>query len=69
MFNAGDKRVHFFFDADYAGHLGDSSELAADAMVSFAGYPRPIAEKIFERRGIGGSWRAPRTLRKRLSQK
>jgi hypothetical protein len=43
-----DEPVHFFFDADYAGHLGDTGELAADAMVSFAGYPYPIAKKIFE---------------------
>jgi hypothetical protein len=45
---AADVPVHFFFDADYAGHLGDPGELAADAMVSFAGYPYPIAKKIFE---------------------
>src|SRR5579864_395935 len=49
IFGSGaDEPVHFFFDADYAGHLGDSGELAADAMVSFAGYPYPIAKKIFE---------------------
>ena len=48
MLGAGDAPVHFFFDADYAGHLGDPGELAADAMVSFAAYPRPIAERIFE---------------------
>src|SRR5579863_5723698 len=39
--------VHFFFDADYASHLEEPSELAADAMVSIAGYPEPIARKIF----------------------
>jgi hypothetical protein len=43
-----DEPVHFFFDADYAGHLGDAGELAADAMVSLAAYPYPIAKKIFE---------------------
>src|SRR5216683_3102168 len=49
MFGSGaDEPVHFFFDADYAGHLGDPGELAADAMVSLAGYPYPIAKKIFE---------------------
>jgi hypothetical protein len=45
----GDKEtpVHFFFDADYASHLEEPSELAADAMVSIAGYPEPVARKIF----------------------
>jgi len=46
----GDKEetpVHFFFDADYASHLEEPSELAADVMVSIAGYPQPIARKIF----------------------
>lgn len=42
-----DAPVHFFFDADYASHLEDPSELAADVMVSFAGYPEPIARRIF----------------------
>ncbi|HJU29163.1 MAG TPA: hypothetical protein VJ718_08330 [Candidatus Binataceae bacterium] len=40
--------VHFFFNADYAGHLGEPGELAADVMVSFAGYPERVARKIFE---------------------
>jgi hypothetical protein len=39
--------VHFFFDADYASHLEEPNELAADAMVSIAGYPQPVAQKIF----------------------
>jgi hypothetical protein len=39
--------VHFFFDADYASHLEEPSELAADVMVSIAGYPEPVARKIF----------------------
>jgi hypothetical protein len=39
--------VHFFFDADYAAHLDQPNELAADAMVSVAGYPQPVARKIF----------------------
>lgn len=39
--------VHFFFDADYASHLEEPGELAADVMVSIAGYPEPIARKIF----------------------
>jgi hypothetical protein len=39
--------VHFFFDADYASHLEEPNELAADAMVSIAGYPEPVARRIF----------------------
>ena len=39
--------VHFFFDADYASHLEEPAELAADVMVSIAGYPEPVARKIF----------------------
>jgi hypothetical protein len=42
-----DTPVHFFFDADYASHLDEPGELAADVMVSIAGYPEPIARKIF----------------------
>jgi hypothetical protein len=38
--------VHFI-DADYASHLEEPAELAADVMVSIAGYPEPIARKIF----------------------
>jgi hypothetical protein len=47
IFGSHGQPVHFFFDADYATHLEDASELAADVMVSFAGYPEPIARKIF----------------------
>ena len=39
--------VHFFIDADYASHLEEPAELAADVMVSIAGYPEPVARKIF----------------------
>jgi hypothetical protein len=42
-----DTPVHFFFDADYASHLEEPSELAADVMVSLAAYPEPIARRIF----------------------
>ena len=42
-----DTPVHFFFDADYAAHLEEPAELAADVMVSIAGYPEPVARKIF----------------------
>ncbi len=41
------QKVHLFFDADYSQHLGDPAELAADVLVSLAGYPRPVARKIF----------------------
>ena len=39
--------MHFFIDADYASHLEEPAELAADVMVSIAGYPEAIAHKIF----------------------
>jgi hypothetical protein len=39
--------VHFFIDSDYASHLHEPAELAADVMVSIAGYPEPLARKIF----------------------
>jgi hypothetical protein len=47
LIGAHDEPVHFFFDADYAAHLADPCELAADVVVSLAGYPEPIARKIF----------------------
>ncbi len=43
-----DQPVHFFFDSDYAGHLSDPAELGADVLVSIAGYPAPVARRIFE---------------------
>lgn len=39
--------VHFFFDADYAAHLSEPGELAADVMVSLAGYSAETARRIF----------------------
>lgn len=39
--------VHFFFDADYAAHLAEPGELAADVMVSLAGYSAETARRIF----------------------
>jgi hypothetical protein len=39
--------VHFFFDADYAAHLAEPGELAADVMVSLAGYSVETARRIF----------------------
>jgi hypothetical protein len=47
VLGADETPVHFFFDADYASHLEEPSELGADVMVSLAGYPEPIARKIF----------------------
>jgi hypothetical protein len=47
LFGLTQQAVHFFFDADYAAHLGEPGELAADVMVSLAGYPAPTARKIF----------------------
>jgi len=42
-----EQKVHLFLDVDYADHLNDPGELAADVLVSLAGYPQPIARKIF----------------------
>lgn len=47
LFGGEHEAVHFFFDADYSGHLEDPSELAADVVVSLAAYPEPIAREIF----------------------
>jgi hypothetical protein len=47
LFDTTRQGVHFFFDADYTGHLDDPLELAADVLVSLAGYPAPIARAIF----------------------
>jgi hypothetical protein len=48
LFGASGQAVHFFFDADYLSHLEDPPELAADVVVSLAGYPKAIAQRIFE---------------------
>jgi hypothetical protein len=48
LFNTHREQVHFYFDADYAGHLDDPAELAADVIVSFRGYPAALARKIFK---------------------
>jgi hypothetical protein len=39
--------VVFYFDADYSSHLDEPLELSADALVSLAGYPKPLARSIF----------------------
>jgi hypothetical protein len=39
--------VRFFFDASYSEHLRDQDELAADVIVSLAGYPKPAARRIW----------------------
>lgn len=39
--------VHYFFNAAHHRHLGQPAELAADALVSLAAYPEPLARKIF----------------------
>lgn len=39
--------VRFYFDAAYNEHLQDEGELAADVIVSLAGYPKPAARAIF----------------------
>jgi hypothetical protein len=48
LFGPGSEPVHFFIDADYAAHLREPHELAADAMVSLAAYPEPLARRIFD---------------------
>src|SRR5262249_15426165 len=47
MFKPQGNEVHLFFDADYTAHLNDPLELAADVVVSLAGYPEPVARNIF----------------------
>ncbi|MGH7950236.1 MAG: hypothetical protein ACREQF_13495 [Candidatus Binataceae bacterium] len=54
MFQPVDEPVHLFVDADYASHLDDPAELAADVIVAFAAYPEPLARKIFESDGLFG---------------
>jgi len=39
--------VHYFFHAAHRNHLAEPAELAADALVSLAAYPEPIARRIF----------------------
>jgi hypothetical protein len=41
--------VSFYFDAAYNEHLHDRAELAADVIVSLAGYPKPAAKAVFTR--------------------
>jgi hypothetical protein len=41
------------FDADYTRHLRDPAELAADVVVSLAGYPETAARKMLRGRGSG----------------
>lgn len=47
LFETPNEGVHFFFDADYAAHLDDPLELAADVLVSLAGYPDAAARRLF----------------------
>ncbi len=39
--------VRFYFDAAYNEHLHDQGELAADVIVSLAGYPKSAARTVF----------------------
>jgi hypothetical protein len=54
--------VLFFFDADYSSHLDEPAELAADALVSLAGYPNPLARKIFSGQSSFGVTAPTRSL-------
>jgi len=47
VLNLPAESVHFFFDADYSTHLAEPGELAADVMVSLAGYSAETARRIF----------------------
>ena len=47
----GDSPVNFFFSSSYSSHLNDRSELIADATVSLASYPHPLARGIFSKPG------------------
>lgn len=46
--------IHFFFDAAYARHIDDPTELSADVLVSLAAYPEPVARRIFSKSWSGG---------------
>ena len=47
ILNLGPAREHFYFGGGYVDQLMEPSELAADIVVSFAGYPEKVARKIF----------------------
>lgn len=47
LFKLWDEPVHLYFDADYASHLNDPVELAADALAAIRCYPVEIARQIF----------------------
>ncbi len=50
MFRASDaapRASRMFFGTEYSAHMDDPVEMAADIMVSLAGYPKPIARQIF----------------------
>jgi hypothetical protein len=47
LFNSWHEPVHLSFDADYASHLDDPVELAADALAAVRCYPEGLARRIF----------------------
>ena len=47
--------IKFYFDSAYNEHLHDDGELAADVIVSLAGYPKTAAKAIFGGRRHKGS--------------
>ena len=57
-----DQKVHLFLDVDYAEHMNDPGELAADVLVSLAGYPKPVAVKIFSQAWARGLVASTKTL-------
>jgi hypothetical protein len=48
------KGARLYFGAEYSAHLDDPAELAADILVSLAGYPSPAARQIFSSGGAAG---------------
>ena len=40
--------VHYSFNAAHHSHLGEPAELTADALVSLAAYPEPLARRLFK---------------------
>jgi hypothetical protein len=55
IFDSRQQGAHFLTYTGYADHLSDPAELAADVMVSLAGYPQAEARKLFEAPARGGA--------------
>lgn len=51
IFDSRGEAAHFLSYTGYAAHLSEPAELAADVMVSLAGYPQAQARALFDQRG------------------